>query len=452
MGAVAVMLTTAFFVGERVRPAADAAPASNGALAAGAFPRPESITVRLRSGGDARAVRSYAEGLGYAVADAADDPPALQLAIPDGVTLSRAVTDFTAKAGVLYAEPAYPLRPADAPVDPLYAESQRTYFEKMRAPEAWDISTGIGVIVAVLDTGLDVNHPDLAGRVWTNSGETPGNGLDDDGSGCIDDVHGCAFLGAPNDGCAQSVNGDIADDLGHGTFVAGIIAAAGNELGIVGTARNAIVLPIKILDCTGNGNTFSLGQGIVYGAARGARVLNVSLGGPIDSEYVREAIRIARDDYGALVVAASGNNGDEVAFPARYDSVLAVGATGSSGDQRAGFSTAGVEVDVVAIGVDIVSTVPESACTGFFTCLDGSSGYAIGGGTSFAAPIVSGLAALLISRNPYLRPEAIHNLIKSTADPMPASDRPDWAGSGRINMLRALQLPYRLGAPGTARN
>ncbi len=429
-------------------PAAVAAPH---ATQAPAIESPTTLVVRAQRVEDLDAVQALAAALGYAALDREDRPPALYVAIPGGVSLARAVTDFAAKPGVLYAEPAYPLRATDAPADPLYARDQTGYMEMMHAPEAWDLSTGAGVIVAVLDTGLDVAHPDLAERVWTNAREVPANGVDDDADGCIDDVHGCAFLHTPGEECATATGGDVADDLGHGTFVAGIIAASGNGQGMVGVARDATVLPVKILDCTGNGNTFSLAQGILYAAEHGARVLNVSLGGPVDSVYVRETIRVARDQYGALLVAASGNSGGEVAYPARYDSALAVGAATAAGDQRASFSNSGPEVDVVAIGEGIIGAVPDSACDGFFLCLE-STGYAVGNGTSFSAPIVSGLAALMLSRNPFLPPDALAGLIKSTADPMPASDRPDWAGAGRINMLRALQLPFRLGAPGSSRS
>jgi subtilisin family serine protease len=426
-------------------------PATAAPSAQAPFERPTTLVVRTQRAEDLDAVQAMAAALGYAVLDRALLPPALHLAIPDGVSLARAVTDFTAKPGVQYAEPAYPVRAADVPADPLYAPDQSSYMEKMRAPEAWDLSTGAGVIVAVLDTGLDITHPDLADRVWTNTAEVPGNAVDDDANGCVDDVHGCAFLLGPSEECVAATGGNITDDVGHGTFVAGIIAASANGQGMVGVAPDATILPVKILDCTGNGNTFSLAQGILYAAARGARVLNISLGGPIDADYVREAIGVARARYGALLVAASGNNGGEVAYPARYDNVLAVGATTAAGDQRALFSNAGPEVDVVAIGVRVVGTVPQGPCNAFLVCLE-SSGYAVGNGTSFSAPIVSGLAALMLSRNPFLPPEALAGLIKSTADPMPPSDRPDWAGAGRINMLRALQLPFRLGGPGASRN
>jgi len=414
--------------------------------------RPDTIVVRARSVGDLPLVADLTAALGYSVLQQVEEPPALLVKLPPGVTLPQGVTGYTTKDGVLYAEPAYPFASTDLPPDPLFASHQQPYLARMGAPQAWDIVTGSpGVIVAVLDTGLDVSHPDLRERVWRNPVDVP-NGADDDGDGCVDDVHGCAFLYTPSEGCAEASGGDIADDLGHGTFVAGIIGASGNGSGMVGVARGVTILPVKILDCKGSGNTFSLAQGILYAVQRGARVLNVSLGGPVDSAYVREAIRIARVDYGALLVAATGNSGGDVSYPAKYAEVLAVAATDAGGNARAPYSNSGPEVDVAAIGEGIIGTVRAEGCPSFITCLEGSPGYGSAGGTSFAAPLVSGLAALVLSRNPFLSPDAVAGVIRSTADPLPAGDRVGWAGGGRINMQRALLLPFRLGAPGSTRN
>jgi subtilisin family serine protease len=342
---------------------------------------------------------------------------------------------------------------ADVPTDPLY-DRQRGYLEPVGAPAAWDIQQGRpDVIVAVLDTGVDTTHPDLAGRIWTNTGEVAANGIDDDANGCIDDVHGCAYADIVEPSCTPAINGAIEDDVGHGTFVAGIIGASGNDAGMVGVARNTTLMPVKMLDCEGHGNSLALAQAILYAAKSGARVINISLGGPGDSVIVREAVRIATEDYGALIVAASGNTGEAgVSYPGRYDQVLAVGAASRDDpNKRAPFSSHGAEVDVVAIGEGVVGTVPEFACPeGFLPCLD--DGYAQGEGTSFAAPQVAGLAALVFAQRPGLPPQSVHDLIRASADPVPPGDRPDWAGAGRINMLHALAPQFRLGAPGVTKN
>lgn len=425
-------------------PPADAAPA--------ATPPPvdlTTLTVRARYGALDR-VAALAASRGYAVLSRSDDLGALQVSIPPGA-IQRAVTDFTRSGGVLYSEPGYRMAAADVPADPLYSR-QQAYLDPIKAPQAWDIERGKpSAIVAVLDSGADSAHPDLRGRIWTNTREAL-NGLDDDNNGCIDDLHGCAFISDPDDQCARAENGDIDDDLGHGTFVAGIVAANGNGTGMVGIARNATVMPVKVLDCAGTGNSFSLAQGILYAASAGAKVLNVSLGGPVDSAIVREAVTRASAEFGALVVAASGNSGKAgVTYPARYDNVLAVGAASSADpDARASFSTYGPEVDVVAVGEHIIGTVPAGLCRVFLPCIDGEP-YAIGDGTSFSAPQVSGLVALMISRNSGMTPASIIDKVKQTATPLPPGDRPDWAGAGRVDMREALRA-YRIGAPGVARN
>jgi subtilisin family serine protease len=404
-----------------------------------------SIIVRARGSDDLDAIAKRSSALGYRSVRRAVEPPALELTPPTGVDLARAGDVLAALPGVAYTEPSYRVRLTDVPAAPLYAE-QSSYLNAEQAPEAWDIEKGrASVVVAVLDTGLDITHPDLRGRVWTNPGEI---GAD----GCAGDVHGCAFVGEPAAGCAAPSGGDIHDDLGHGTFVAGIIAANGSD-GMVGVARGVTIMPVKVLDCTGVGGSIELAEGMLYAVRHGASVLNLSLGYSIESKFVHEAIDIARDTYGVLLVAATGNTGGAVTFPARYPEVLAVGAeSASQPGQRAVFSGAGPEVDVVAIGEGIIGTIPKGACSALLTCLPGDDTHATGSGTSFAAPQVTGLVALMLSRNHYLQPDQIINVVKATADPLPGGEPAGWAGAGRINMLRALTPQYRIGTPGTARS
>jgi len=412
-----------------------------------------SIAVRARNEGDVDAVAAYAASLGYAVSGRIDGLPALRVTPPAGVGVAQAITAFRSKPGVLYAEPSYRLQSADLPADPLYAR-EATYLQAVHAPEAWNIEQGkSSVIVAVLDTGIDLNHPDLQGRIWANAGETPNNGIDDDANGCIDDVNGCAFVANPSPGCSGSLNGNVNDELGHGTFVSGIIAANGNGVGMVGIARNVTIMPVKVLDCSGEGDSLALTQGILYAARAGARVENISLGGPIRSALTQEAVRIAHDLYSVVIVAATGNTGKSgVNYPAAYPQVVAVGAASSADPgKRAVFSSSGPEVDVVAVGQDIVGTVPQSSCARFLPCINGGP-YAAGDGTSFSAPQVSALVALMLSHYSSMKPDQVLSILKATADPLPAGDRPDWAGSGRVNMLQALKPAYRLGAPGLTKN
>jgi subtilisin family serine protease len=400
------------------------------------------------------AVAAYAGRAGYAVQDRLAQPAALVLSAPGPSAASHALAALRARPGVSYVEPVYDsFRAADIPSDPLYAQ-QASYLRVEQAPQAWDVEKGKpGVIVAVLDSGVDLTHPDLQGRIWVNQNETPGNGIDDDANGCVDDMNGCAFVDTPSSGCTSHVDGDVNDDMGHGTFVAGVIAASGNGQGMVGVARGVTVMPVKVLDCEGEGDSVALAQGIIYAAKSGAGIINISLGGPDDAAIVREAARIAHDVFGSLVVAAAGNTGTSgVAYPARYDDVLAVGAASASDpDKRASFSSYGPEVDVVAVGQDVVGTVPKTACAVFLPCLK-SGPYATGSGTSFAVPQVAGLAALMFSHRPGLSADAVASTIKATADALPDAGTPGWAGAGRINMALALTPVFQIGAAGIAKN
>ena len=357
---------------------------------------------------------------------------------------------------VEYAEPNYVLRDVGTPDDPLYGSNQRWYYELIEAPAAWDLGPGAQpAIVAVLDTGVDIDHPDLAPKIWTNQAEIAGNGVDDDGNGCVDDVHGCNFAEAETADIAcvgrpPGPSSDVTDDDGHGTFVAGVIAAATNNgQGVAGTAEGIVLMPVKVLACTGGGTAADIAHGILYAAKNGARVINMSFGGHLESDTIRDAIKAAHDDSGVVLVAASGNgNIEEVTFPADVPEVIAVGASDHhKSDERAPFSNWGPEVDVAAPGVDITSTVPPRVCGPIWKCIS-SLPYSQASGTSFAAPLVSGLAGLLLSRNPGLSNEDVRTIIKSTAQPLPERDSPNWAGSGRIRMKQALEFNLQERPPG----
>lgn len=420
------------------------------ATSALAGPSP-TLIVRARSASHLGQAEAFVRARGYVTGPRLLDIPSFSAKMPAGKTLGAAAAELSGRNGILYIEPSYPLKSADVPADPLYTR-QQPYLSKIKAPEAWDIETGkASVIVAVLDTGVDISHPDLKDRIYTNAAETPNNNVDDDNNGCIDDVNGCAFVTSHDSGCAGAVNGFIKDDSGHGTFVSGIIAASGNGQGMVGVARGVTILPVKVLDCFGSGDSLALTQGILYAARQGAKVINISLGGDDNSILMQEAVRIARDKYGVLIVAAAGNSGSEgVTYPAKFPEVLAVGAASSANaDKRAVFSSTGSEVDVVAVGQGIVGTVPASSCRFFLPCIGGQP-YAQGDGTSFSAPQVTGLVALILSRRPGISPVAISDLVKTTADPIPGGAT--WAGAGRINMLNALKPQFRLGVPGISRN
>jgi len=290
---------------------------------------------------------------------------------------------------------------------------------------AWDQSTGSSqVIVAIIDSGMDWRHPDLAANVFTNPGEIPDNEIDDDGNGFIDDVHGFDFY---------NFDGDPSDENGHGTHVAGIIGAVGNNgIGIAGVAWRVQLLSAKFLGPDGAGATSSAIAAIEYAVDMGATILNNSWGGGPPSEALRAAIAAA-DEAGALFVAAAGNdasnNDDYPHFPSSFHvpNIISVASTGRT-DARSEFSNYGpVSVDLAAPGTQIMSTLPAGE-TGILS------------GTSMAAPHVSGALALLKSRYPTMTAGAMKTVVLASTDRIPALDGVVASG-GRLNVLRMLAGP-----------
>jgi subtilisin family serine protease len=266
------------------------------------------------------------------------------------------------------------------------------------AREAWTQSSGDGVLVAVLDTGIQLDHPDLAGNVWTNPGEVPGNGRDDDANGIVDDVHGANMF---------NLNGDVDDDNGHGTHVAGIVAASqGNGIGGSGLAPGAKILPVKVLDTSMAGTTDTLARGIRYAVDRGAKILNVSVNSDRATDDVKSATRYA-GERGAIIVASAGNNGRNIDLQPSYPAslpdlaILSVGASTSAGNLWNLSNTGVLSVDLAAPGEHIVSTARASS-------------YQSRTGTSAAAPYVSASLALLSAARPDLPMSALRDAILST--------------------------------------
>ena len=270
--------------------------------------------------------------------------------------------------------------------------------DMVKAPSAWAKGyTGKGTVIAVLDTGVDYNHQDLKNNIWTNNKEIPGNGIDDDGDGYVDDVYGWNF--ADN-------NNNTIDTYGHGTHVAGTIAGENNNFGVTGVAYDAKIMPVKVLGNDGSGTYSAIAQGIHYAVDRGANVINLSLGGDYPNSTLESAIEYA-DSKNVTVVMAAGNSGNPApAYPARYANKhgIAVGAVDknknmASYSDRAGNDTLSY---VTAPGSSIYSTVPGDK-------------YATYSGTSMASPHVAGVAALMLSANPNLTSGQIRQMITETA-------------------------------------
>jgi subtilisin family serine protease len=290
--------------------------------------------------------------------------------------------------GIEYAEPDYVVEAVAVPDDPYFADLWG--MATIGAAAAWDTLVGdSGCVVAVIDSGVDYNHPDLAANVWENADEIADNGLDDDGNGFVDDVRGWDFAYGDN---------DPFDGKGHGTHVAGTIAGAGNNgIGVVGVSWNVRVMPVKFLDDNGSGLTSAAIEAIEYAVANGARISNNSWGGGGYSQALYDALVAAREQ-GHLFVAAAGNGGSDYYgdntditpfYPASYglDNIIAVAAINSA-DAKPTFSNYGASsVDLGAPGVGVLSTYPGER-------------YAYADGTSMAAPHVSGVAALVSALHP----------------------------------------------------
>jgi len=304
--------------------------------------------------------------------------------------------------------------PLCTPDDPHYADQWA--LSKIDAPEAWDITTGsVGITIAIVDSGLDLNHPDLKNKVWTNANEIPDNGVDDDGNGYVDDTRGWDFVNGDN---------DPQDDYGHGTHVAGIAAAeTSNGDGIAGVSWGAKLLPVKVLNEGGEGHLPQLAEGIRYAADNGAKIINLSLGTSVDSSVLREAVDYAYSK-GCVLVAQVGDRNGPVDYPAKYHRVIGVAATDQN-DQRASFSNYGLEVEIAAPGKDIKGTL-----------LGG--GYGWWSSTGLAAAHVAGLASLIWSYNPTLTAVQVRNVIRLFAVDLGSPGRDPYYGRGRIDAYAAL--------------
>ncbi len=341
------------------------------------------------------------------------------LSVPPGEVEAK-IAAFKADSSVEYAEPDYIAQPTYEPNDPYYGDGTQGGPQKISAPQAWDLSKGdSNVVVAVIDWGVDLQHPDLQAKMWTNVDETPDNGIDDDGNGYIDDVYGWDFANDDN---------DPQDDYGHGSHVGGIIAAAtDNGVGIAGVAFNSSIMAVKVGDgTTGTARYSDIAYSLMYAADNGAKVINLSLGGYAYSSFLGGAVNYAWDAGCVLVGAVGNNNKSDPFYPAAYDNVIGVSATDQN-DAKASWSNYGPHVAVAAPGVSIYSTY-----------WNGSSTYAYMSGTSMSTPHVAGLAALLFAQDGTRTNATVRSLIEETANDLGDAGWDQYYGYGRINAYRAL--------------
>ncbi|WP_417357185.1 S8 family serine peptidase [Gallaecimonas pentaromativorans] len=357
--------------------------------------------------------------------------------VPQGMDRDALLKKLSQDPAIAVAEPNYRLHLAAEPNDPRFSElwglnntgqTGGSAGADIDAPEAWDITTGShDVVVGVIDTGIDYSHPDLAANVWTNPGEIPGNGIDDDGNGYVDDVHGISSF---------ANSGDPMDDHGHGTHVSGTIGAEGNNgIGVAGVNWDVTIVGCKFLDADGYGSTDDAIECLDYftdlklNHGVNVRATNNSWGGGDYSESLKATIESA-GDAGILFVVAAGNDALDLdaspGYPASYDSdaILAVAST-EHNDEMSYFSSYGATtIDLGAPGSDILSTY-----------LGG--GYAMASGTSMATPHVTGAAALVWSVNPALGIDEVKTLLMDSGDPLAELAGTTVSGK-RINLKSAI--------------
>ncbi len=354
-----------------------------------------------------------------------------QLRIPENITVEEMVYALNQNPDVEYAEPNFIVRITVTPNDPLFEYQYAllntgqeigipgllggTVGADIKATTAWEETKGSAdTIIASIDSGVDFSHPELKNKVLSRGRDFVNNDF------------------------------DATDDLGHGTFVAGIAAAdTNNNEGVAGVAWNCRILPIKVIDETGWGEESALAEGIIWAADNGADVISISLGSEDPLDSVRDALIYAHD-RGIVIAASAGNDGTSVFYPAAYDDYcLAVAATDYN-DQRTFWSNFGPQVDISAPGENVIGPVPN-----WFWQSQGYAGeipYAIGSGTSASAPHIAGMAALLKSAKPWLTADQVMDIIRYTADDVNSGQnkgKDDYLGYGRINMQKAL-VPIKI--------
>jgi len=375
---------------------------------------PNQLIIKIQPGTDLTNIKSCA-GISNASSINTNTALGFQLLDLHDHPLLEAIQAILTCPGVVYVEPNYIYTMTDTiPNDTFYAANQYGLV-KIRAPQGWDLSTGsTSIVIAILDTGADLDHPDLASKI----------------------VPGYDFVN--NDSVPQ-------DDNGHGSHVAGIAAAVSNNgLGVAGVSWGARIMPVKVLDSSGSGSSTNIANALMWAADQGVDVINMSFGSPSPSTTIQNAINYAYGK-GVTLVAAVGNDGKQLPYqqcsffvctdysfyPAAFDHVIAVGATDSS-NAKASFSNYGTPLDVMAPGVSIRSTYfdPSDPNTNYYADMSG---------TSMSSPFVAGLAAILLGLPGVDTPEAVEQALKDSALDLGTPGRDNNFGDGLIQMDGAIQ-------------
>ncbi len=362
-----------------------------------------------------------------------------QIRYSDNIDPYDACANLMKNSDVEYATPVFKRQTYFTPNDAWY--SLQYHLPKISMPEAWDITQGDGsVVIAIVDSGTDIEHEDLKENIWTNPGEIPNNGIDDDKNGKIDDVNGWDLIGSIT--AQQLASGAYKEDnnpinmIGtHGTHTAGCASAStNNSKGVAAPGFKIKLLPVKCASDAYNSPGISRGyEGILYAARTGAKVINCSWGGPgwspVEEDIVNQAIAM-----GSLIVTASGNSAKNIDvdpdYPAAFKGVLSVGSSGNT-DRYSNFSSYGNLVRVYAPGEGIWSTLPGNK-------------YEAQSGTSMASPVAAGVAALLMTLHKDWTTEQIIHQLRGTSDNVLVAANPNLRPLyfGRLNAFKALQYNY----------
>jgi len=325
--------------------------------------------------------------------------------------------------GIEFSEPKFIHFLTETPNDSLYA-NQSAYYDKIQAPQAWDRIWGEegDVVIAIVDGGTDINHPDLIENIWQNQVEVDGSpGVDDDGNGFVDDYYGWNFANQSGDPTGLPGTPSNAD---HGTHTAGISSAESNNVtGVAGTSWNATVMAINASD-EETDQVIKYGyEGIIYSAENGADIISCSWGREGEFSYFGQEVVNYATSLGALVVAAAGNNNSDIPFyPASYANALSIAGT-TVDDERSWDSNYGPNIDLAAPSVNIYSTLNNNR-------------YGYLSGTSMSTPMVAGTAGLVKTLHPAWSGVQIGEQVRVTSDSLP--EEQGQLGRGRLNVYRAL--------------
>jgi len=375
---------------------------------------PASILVKLRGDWEPDAAMAYLENQNFTVLESNTRLGIWRVASRH--PLEASVKSLQSQTEVLWAEQNGLVHASDfVPDDSFYAAWQKN-LHLIGLEKAWRYASGSEVVIAVVDSGIDLDHPDLINQIWQNNDEIPGNGLDDDHNGYVDDTQGWDFV--HSDALPQ-------DDQSHGSHVAGIAAAeTNNHTGVAGVSWGARLMALKALNQNGDGTWMDVSSAIVYSVDNGARIINMSFGSADSSQAIEAAVDYAVGN-GCLLVASAGNGGTGVFYPAALPGVLAVAATDNQ-DLPWSISNRGPEVELAAPGKEILST-------------DAYDSYKILSGTSMSAPHVSGVAALVWSLRPAWDASQVRQLLDDTAQDIWSPGRDELSGYGRVDAWAAVR-------------